>query len=94
MEAVFEVAICDIKEAAFGGELKREILWKPRGVAPDLLIEALGGRPVQGSQFGIEDNPVSAQGEDRAGDILDQRLGLGKRLVHDCSMQGAAPTRS
>jgi hypothetical protein len=42
------------------GELKREILWKPGSIAPDLLIEALGGHPVEGGQIGIDDKPVAA----------------------------------
>jgi hypothetical protein len=70
---VFEVAICDLKAAGLrGGELEHEIRGEAVEVAPDLLVEALGGDAVEGGELGIQEHALAAQDEDGAGDVLDR----------------------
>ena len=40
-------------------------------------LRRLGGHSVEGGELGIEDDALAAQDEDRAGDVLDRRQGLG-----------------
>jgi hypothetical protein len=61
------------------GEPEHEIFRKARDVALDLLVQALGGDAVESGKLGIENDPLAAQDEDRAGDVLDRRLGFGTR---------------
>lgn len=41
--------------------LDHEILWEPGDVAPDLLVEALGGDAIEGGQVRIQDHALATQ---------------------------------
>ena len=56
-----------------GREPEHEILRKPPRVALDLLVQALGGDAVEGGEVRIEDDALTAQYEDGAGDVGDGR---------------------
>jgi hypothetical protein len=47
-------------------EIRREAI----GIALDLLVEALGGDAIEGSEFGIQQCAMTTQDEDRAGNVL------------------------
>ena len=55
-----------------GGELEHEIRGEAVEVAPDLLVEALGGNTVEGGEFGIQEHALAAQDEDGAGDVMNR----------------------
>ena len=57
------------------GEPEHEILRETPGVARDCLVEAPGRHTVDHREIVIEDHAVSAQDEDRAGDVLDGARG-------------------
>jgi len=62
-----------VQGLGFGsGEPEHEILRKPFGVALDLLVKALRGNAIQRGELRIEKHLVTAQDEDRAGDVLDR----------------------
>lgn len=42
------------------GQSEYEIRGEARGIAFDLLVEALGSHPVERGEFGIEQNPMAA----------------------------------
>jgi hypothetical protein len=52
-------------------EPEHEIRGEPRGVALDLLVQALGRDAIERGELGIEDDPLATQEEDRAGDALN-----------------------
>jgi len=59
--------------------MKGEILWKARGVALDRLVERLGGNPVNRGKIGIEQDLLTADGEDQrfeAAGFLDVIVGV------------------
>ncbi len=55
-----------------GGELKHEIRGEAVEVAPDLLVEALGGDAVKAGELGIQEHALAAQDEDGAGDVMNR----------------------
>jgi hypothetical protein len=59
-----------------GVQLEHEIGRKTLGVAANLLVEALGGDPIEGSKLGIEQHAMAAQDEDSAGDVLGRDQGF------------------
>lgn len=52
------------------GEPEHEILRKPCNVALDLLVQALGGDAVERGQVRIENDALTAQDQDSAGNLL------------------------
>ncbi len=55
-----------------GGELEHEIRGEAVEVAPDLLVEALGGDAVEAGEFDIQEHALAAQDEDGAGDVMSR----------------------
>ena len=55
------------------GEAEHEVIGEARGVALDLLVQALGGDAVEGGEIGIEDDALAAQDKDRVGDVRASR---------------------
>jgi hypothetical protein len=53
------------------GEQEHEVLREPLAVASGLLVDALGGDPVEGGKLGIEQYPLATHDEDSASDVLN-----------------------
>jgi hypothetical protein len=60
-----------------GRELEHKIHREALGVALDSLIESAGGHAVDCGEFAIENDALTAQDHDAAGDILNGDGGLG-----------------
>ena len=52
------------------GELEHEILGKTLGIALNGLVQAAGAHTIDRRQVAIENNPMTPQEKDRAGDAL------------------------
>ena len=62
---------CDLKEShSSGEELEHEIAREALGVAPHLLVEALGGYAVEHGEIGIQEHLVASNQEDAILDAL------------------------
>jgi len=58
---LFKVAICDLERwALFSGELEHEIFREALGIALDLLVESLGGHPVDRGELAVEDDALTS----------------------------------
>ena len=55
------------------GQLKDEIGREALAITSHLLVEALGGNAVEGSELCVEQHPPAPQGEDGAGDVVRLR---------------------
>jgi hypothetical protein len=70
---------CDVgrdRTDLLGGKLEHEIFGKTLTVAVNLLVEAFGGYPIEGSKLCIEQHAMAARDEDGAGDVLRRDQGF------------------
>jgi hypothetical protein len=64
------------------GEPEHEIFREARGVALDLLVQALGGDAIEACEFRIQEHALAAQDEDGTADVVNRHKSWALCLSH------------